>query len=130
MFNFNGDPVQVLLRENWKFYDNCMFVTLWTTIMLLEASLLPGGPPIGENQLMSALDAIKDYHDHNQPNGSSIMAFWLQRYNETTGVWFQDATNIGPMIRDQKIFADVGDWILNSLHIKEPERFKKFTTTV
>ena len=56
-------------------FDNNAFVTLWVTVMQLEAALLPGGPDVGEEQLSLALDAIHSYHDHNRQTDSSILVF-------------------------------------------------------
>ena len=129
MLNYFGGPKEVLLRDNVKFYDNNAFMTLWVTVLQLEAALFPGGPALGEKQLSSALDAIQSYHDRNRQEGSSILVFWPQKYNETTGVWVCDATNIGPIAADEKVFSDVLIWLLNDLDLRNvSEHLRKFTT--
>ena len=129
MLNYFGGPEEVLLRENVKFYDNNAFITLWVTVLQLEAALFPGGPYLGEKQLSLALDAIQSYHDRNKEEGSSILVFWPQKFNETTGLWVCDATNIGAIAADEKVSSDVLTWLLNDLDLKnESERLREFTT--
>ena len=128
MLNFFGGPEEVLLREHVKFYDNNAFITLWVTVLQLEAALFPGGPALEEKQLSLALDAIQSYHDRNKGEGSSILVFWPQTFNETTGLWVCDATNIGTVAADEKVLSDVLLWLLNNLHLKnESEHLRELT---
>lgn len=127
MTNIVGGPEKVLLRNNAKFFDNNAFITLWVTVLQLEAALLPGGPQLGE-ELSLALDAIQSYHDRNQQEGSSILVFWPQKFNETTGVWVCDSTNIGAVAADEKVLSDVLAWLLSDLGLKnDSEYVREFT---
>ena len=93
MFNYFGEPEEVLVRENVRIYDSNAFVTLWVTILQLEAASFPGGPALEEKQLLMALDALQAFHDRNKGEGSSIIVFWPQKFNKTTGVWVSEAIN-------------------------------------
>lgn len=131
MQNNFGGPEQVLIRDIMKFYDNNAFVTLWVVTLQLEAALLPGGPDVGEEQLSLALDAILSYHDRNRENDSSILTFWPQTFNKTSGVWVCDAANIGAIARDEKAFSDVLTWLLNDLGLKnDSEHLKEYTANM
>ena len=128
MLNYFGGPEQELLRNNLKFYDNNAFITLWVTVLRLEAALLPGGPELGEEEVSLTLDAIQSYHDRNREEGSSILVFWPQKFNETSGLWVCDAANIGTIAADEEVFSDVLAWLLHDLGLKnDSERLKEFT---
>ena len=128
MQSLYGGPEQVLLRNNIKFYDNNAFITLWVTIFQLEAALLPGGPDLKEEQLLLTLDPIQSYHDRNQANGSSILTFWPQKFNKTTGLWVCDAANIGAIAADEKMFSDVVAWLLNEVGLKNDSEYLREIT--
>ena len=131
MFNYYGGPEEVLVRENFRIYDSNSFVTLWVTIMQLEAALFPGGPALGEKQLLKALDAINVFHDHNREEGSSILEFWPQKFNETTGIWVTNPTNFGYTVADEKVLSDVLVWLLNDLDLKnQSELLQKYTDSM
>ena len=128
MNNIVGGPEQVLLRENLKIYDNNAFVTLWVTVLQLEAALLPSGPDLGEEQLSLALDAIASYHDRNKPEGSSVLVFWPQKFNKTTETWACSSSNLGTIVTDEKMFSDVLTALLNDLGLTmDSEYLKEFT---
>ena len=118
MFNYFGGPGEVLFRETVKFYDSNVFVTEWVTIMQLEAASFPGGPALAEEQLLLALDAIQGCHDHNREEGSSIVDFWPQTYDERTGMWVSEPTNFGDSLGDAKVLSDVLVWLLADLDLK------------
>ena len=128
MMNSAGGIKKQILRNNGKFYDNNAFVTLWVTVMQLEAALLPGGPDPGEDQLSLALDAIHSYHDRNRQAGSSIFVFWPQKLDESTGVWVCDAANIGAVAVDEKVMSEVLAWLLKDVGLaNDSEALKEFT---
>ena len=128
MLNYFGGPKQELLRNNLKFYDNNAFITLWVAILRLEAALLPGGPELDEEELSLTLDAVQSYHDQNEEEGSSILVFWPQELNKTTGLWVCDAANIGAVAADEKVLTDVLAWLLSDLGLKnDSEHLKEFT---
>ena len=118
MFNYFGGPEEVLLRETVRIYDSNAFVPLWVTILQLEAASFPGGPALGERQLLMALDAIQAFHDHNKGEASSILDFWSQTFNKTTGVWVSEAINFGDILADEKMLSDVLTWLLGDLNLK------------
>ena len=118
MLNFVGNPQQVLLRENIKIYDNNAFITLWITVLQLEAALLPGGPQLNEEQLSVTLEAIATYHDRNRPKGSSIIVYWPQRFSKEYGMWYSYPDNFGPMISDDITFTKVFSAVLDDLGLK------------
>jgi len=127
MINFVGGVEQQILRNHGKFYDNNAFVTLWVTVMQLEAALLPGGPDMKEDQLSLALDAIHSYHDRNRQSDSSILVFWPQKLDESTGVWQCDAANIGAVAVDEKVMSDVLVWLLKDIGLTNgSEALKEF----
>ena len=128
MFNYVGGPEQVLLRENLRIYDSNSFITLWVTIMQLEASLLPGGPTLGEQQVLMALDAIHAFHDRNREDGSSILEFWPQIFNETTGMWVNHPTNFGYLIADEEVLSNVLVWLLKDLGLKNQSEYLRELT--
>ena len=131
MLNFVGDIEQQILRNYGRFYDNNAFVTLWVTVMQLEAALLPGGPDVGEEQLSLALDAIHSYHDRNRQTDSSILVFWPQKLDKSTGVWVCDAANIGAVAVDEKIMSEVMVWLLKDIGlVNDSEALKEFTQTM
>jgi len=125
MINFVGGVEQQILRNYGRFYDNNAFVTLWVTVMQLEAALLPGGPDVEEDQLSLALDAIHSYHDRNRQSDSSILVFWPQKLDKSTGVWVCDAANIGAIAVDEKVMSEVLVWLLKD--INDSEALKEFT---
>ena len=128
MLNYFGGPKQELLRNNLKFYDNNAFITLWVAVLRLEAALLPGGPELDEEELSLTLDAVQSYHDQNEEEGSSILVFWPQELNKTTGLWVCDAANIGAVAADEKVLTDVLAWLLRDLGLKnDSEHLKEFT---
>lgn len=120
----------MLLRDNMKFYDNNAFITLWVTVLQMEAALLPGGLDLGEEQLSLALDAIQSYHDHNKKKGSSILTFWPQKFNKTTGLWVCNSANIDAVAADEKVFSDVVAWLLSDLDLKNDSHHLRIFTQV
>ena len=131
MFNYFGGPEEVLLRENFKIYDSNAFVTSWVTIIQLEAALFPGGPALGEEQLLLALDSLQSYQDRNRQEGSSLLVFWPQTFNETTGVWVSEAINLGNMLGDENMLNDVLISLLKDLNLKnQSENLRELATRV
>ena len=65
MFSYFGVPEEVLLRENVRIYDHDSNHIMGHN-MQLEVASFPGGPALGEKQLMLALDAIQAFHDRNR----------------------------------------------------------------
>ena len=128
MRNVFGGPEQVLLRNNAKVYDINSYVTLFITILQLEAALLPGGPELREEELSLALDAIHSFHDHNKEEGSSIFVFFPQKFNKTCSLWVCYGANLNPVAADEKVFSEVLTWLLSDLGMNnESEHLKEFT---
>jgi len=123
-----GGPEQVLLRNNVKIYDVNIFVTLWITLIQLEAALLPGGPELREEELSLALDAIQSFNDRNKEEGSSILVYFPQKFNKTCSVWVCYGANVDPIAADEKVFSEVLTWLLSGLGLNnESEHLKEFT---
>ena len=64
-----------------------MFATAWITSCLLETFRYGNGPKPSEEQITSAILAIKEYHDKNVDYANSLMTFWPQKYNATSAAW-------------------------------------------
>ena len=56
-------------------YDDSMFATAWITICLLETFRYGNGPKPSEDQIMSAILAIREYHNKNVDFANSLMTF-------------------------------------------------------
>ena len=97
-------------------FDNNAFVTLWVSSILVEASRFPSGPTPSDFQLYNALEALSTYHDKNHLLKESILVFWPQAYNESTGEWHSGPDNLGHLATYEvevlewldKILADLG----------------------
>ncbi|XP_076463625.1 uncharacterized protein LOC143295856 isoform X2 [Babylonia areolata] len=92
--NLAGEPQLALVRDYMSVFDNNMFATTWITICLLETHLYGRGPRPSDSQLTMALEAVGQYHDKNLGYNNSIMNFWPQVYNQTTGMWESTPTNL------------------------------------
>ena len=114
--NLHGDEDHALVRDLAGCFDNNAFVTLWVTEILLEVARQPLGPAPTNNQVLYALQAISSYHDNNRPMSGSILVFWPQTYNKTTGVWSGGPQNLAYLTNDypklaaylQKVLDDLG----------------------
>lgn len=74
-----------------------MFSSGWIVTALLEANLYGKGAPVFEqSRLDLALSAISDFNNKNdQENKKSVIRnFWQQKLNQTSGLWYQEPTNI------------------------------------
>ena len=113
---FFGDYDKTLLRREFKVFDNNAFVTLWVSSMLLEIARFSEGKQPSDKQLLNAIEAISMYHDKNYGHDTSLLVFWPQEYNETTGVWLCRPVNIGKTMDFGKkaeavvkrMFTDIG----------------------
>ena len=86
-FYFHGAEDLFLFREAFRVYDDNMFATAWITSCLLETFRYGNGPKPSEDQITSAILAIREYHDKNVDFANSLMTFWPQKYNETYKAW-------------------------------------------
>ena len=86
-FYFHGSEEMFLLREAFRVYDGNMFATAWITSSLLETFRYGNGPKPSEEQLTSAILAIREFHDKNVDYANSLMTFWPQKYNGTNKAW-------------------------------------------
>lgn len=91
--------------------------------MQLELAALPGGPGVDEEHLSLSLDAVAACHDRNKPVDSSIMSFWPQIFNETTGVWYQDQTNMGAALDIQKATVNSVATLLHDLGLNNASEY-------
>ena len=86
-YYFHGKEDLYLFREAFRVYDDNMFATAWITICLLETFRYGNGPKPSEDQIMSAIFAIREYHNKNVDFANSLMTFWPQQYNDTYKAW-------------------------------------------
>ena len=86
-FYFHGSEDLFLLREAFRVYDGNMFATAWITSSLLETFRYGNGPKPTDDQITSAILAIREFHDKNVDYANSLMTFWPQKYNETYKAW-------------------------------------------
>ena len=93
-FYFHGAEDMFLFREAFKVYDDNMFATSWITICLLETFLYGNGPKPSEEQIISAILSIREYHDKNVDFSNSLMTFWPQKYNATEKAWQSYPVNL------------------------------------
>nr|KAG5710699.1 hypothetical protein BaRGS_035101 [Batillaria attramentaria] len=92
--NFAGRPELAEFRDVLGVFDNNMFATAWITICLLEAYHYAKAPRPTDDQLGLALKAIDEYHDKNTVYENSVMNFWPQKYNQSTGTWQSTPRNM------------------------------------
>lgn len=113
---FFGYYDETLLRREFKVFDNNAFVTLWVSSILLEVARFNKANHPQDKQLLNAIEAISTYHDRNYKSGTSLLVFWPQEYNETSGVWLCRPVNIGKTMDFgnkaeayvKKMFIDLG----------------------
>ena len=86
--NFVGSFTSELLRNNIYVYGNNPFLTMFTTMILLEASQVNNGPVPTDDQLYLALELLGHYHDKNRPSGIGAVVYWPQKYNSTINQWY------------------------------------------
>ncbi|KAL5014185.1 hypothetical protein ScPMuIL_008455 [Solemya velum] len=84
---FHGQPDMHFMREEFKIFDNNMFATAWVTTVLLETYKFAHGPKPSEQQIKMSLEAISEHSNKNYNFSNSIMTFWRQKFNASTGVW-------------------------------------------
>jgi hypothetical protein len=97
--NLFGNPLLQEFRtsELTAIFDNDMFSSGWIITALLEATQYgKGAPQLDHNRLQLALEAIGSYHNHNDQDYDHdiLRTFWPQKYNATTGLWYQQPVNI------------------------------------
>lgn len=97
--NFRGGPEETLLRRAFAVFDDNAFVTMWTSSILMEAGF-SGAPFPTDQHLLDALQAVYTYHDKNRPPDSSLLSFWPQSLNTSTGVWYCEPKNLAALARD------------------------------
>ena len=103
--NFYGFPESQLIRNNFKFLDSNVFVTLWITSILLEVTRFDKTLLPSDDQLLNGLRAISSYHDKNNPK-ECIFVFWPQTYNETVEEWQCGPVNLNGMVNESEKFDD------------------------
>ena len=117
--NFRGKFESAEIRRLFHVPDNNMFVTAWVTSQLLEAVRYRSVPFMSEAQLSMALDFMSENHDHNQPSNTSLMTFWGQSYNSTTGTYVSQPTNLVDFINSTyELPTDAAIKLLEKLGLK------------
>lgn len=95
------------------------------TILLLEASFVPGGPDLNEEQLFLALDALELYHDHNRDLDNSVITFNPQKFNKSSGLWYHSEPNFEAITLDPAAIFDAFGYILDDLGLHNISQFVK-----
>ena len=116
--NFVGSPEAELMRDRVGVFDNNAFVTLWVTVMLLEAARVEWGPHPSDNQLYLALEALQSYHDNNSPPGDGTMVFWPQSYNSSVKQWYCRPANVDLVARSMDKGFDMIHKLLDDLGLE------------
>ncbi|XP_022091387.1 uncharacterized protein LOC110979682 isoform X2 [Acanthaster planci] len=92
--NTYGKPLLADFRRVGVF-DNNAFATAWVTICLLEAGRYGTGAPTPvDEQMKMALELLNSHHDKNRPPGTGAVDFWSQAFNQSSGLWMSQPTNI------------------------------------
>eukprot|EP00386_Alphamonas_edax_P001715 GDKI01005145.1.p1 GENE.GDKI01005145.1~~GDKI01005145.1.p1 ORF type:complete len:730 (-),score=208.05 GDKI01005145.1:132-2321(-) len=115
--NFHGNALKSLPRT-MSCYDNNAFVPAWITIMLLESKIYGKGIKTETDNwdpIVSALDLLKAFTDHNLPQGEGIYAFWPQVLNKSNGVWHPQPDNLSHLFDIPNAFNAIPDSVLDML---------------
>ena len=86
-YYFHGAEDLFIFREAFRVYGDNMFATAWITSCLLETFRYGNGPKPSEDQIKSAILAIREHRDKNVDFANSLVTFWPQKYNETSKAW-------------------------------------------
>lgn len=116
--NLNGGPESEILRDKIAIPDNNAFVTLWVSIILLEAARVKNAPAPTDQQLHLALEALHSYHDNNSPAGDGTMVFWPQSYNSSSKLWYASPVNIARLGHDAEDMFNFVHKVLDDLHLE------------
>ena len=117
--NFVEVPESEILRDKMVVPDSNAFVTLWVSIMLLEAARVKNGPEPTDQQLYLALDALHSYHDNNSPAGDGTMVFWPQSYNSSAKLWYCNPVNLDKIGGGMEGMFNFVHEVLDDLHLEE-----------
>ena len=114
-----GEPEAEILRDRVAIPDQNAFVTLWVSVMLLEAARIKNGPLPTDEQISMALEAINSYHDNNSPAGDSTMVFWPQSYNSSVKQWYCYPPNLEWIGNDVQAMLSFLHEALDDLHLEK-----------
>ena len=117
--NLIGGPDYAILRSAIKFYDDNSFVTLWISSILLEITRFDNSVLPSDKQLIDAIEAISTYHDKNHPINDSILVFWPQTFNQSTGVWYCEPINLNGLVKDFETFSKYVKTILEDIGLSK-----------
>ena len=109
-------PEADIIRNSIQFLDNNAFVTSWISSILLEVARFDPKNHPPDEQLISAIEAVSSYQDKNYPPNDSILVFWTETYNGSTGMWTCGPVNLNGIAKDderlvaymEKILKDIG----------------------
>ena len=113
--NFCDFPEADIIRNSIKFFDNNAFVTSWISSILLEVARFDPKHHPSDEQLISAIEAVSTYQDRNYPPNSSILLFWTETYNGSTGMWTCGPVNLKGIAKDDERWADYVEKILKDI---------------
>lgn len=84
------------LFRSFGIVDDGLYSNLAIMQNLLTAASMVEYPEeiVNDEQLMIAIESMERFKDHNRP-GETAMAFWPQKYNETSNLWYIYSDNIG-----------------------------------
>ncbi|XP_065912009.1 uncharacterized protein [Dysidea avara] len=106
-------------------------MSLWLVIMQLEAASIPGGPDIGDRQLLLALEGLNKFHDNNKRMGSSIVTFWPEFYNGSVEFWTTHCTNVRNIADSEETASNVLTWLMKDVGlVNQSKVLQEFTSSV
>jgi hypothetical protein len=112
-----------------------MFSSGWIVTALLEANLYGKGAPVFESSRLDlTLSALSEFNNKNdEENKKSVVRnFWQQTLNQTSGLWYQEPTNIRNVAVLLKNSFNLVPWKLieDSLDAFNLARFEKIIKSI
>lgn len=112
---FHGSPIFTYLRNAIAIPDSNAFVTMYVSVILLEAARFPQGPTPSDDQLLAAIQALSSYHDKNQQVVNPILTFWPQVYNASSDTWVSNPINMIELVEAGQIVGELFEELLEDL---------------
>ena len=121
--NFAGSFASEILRNNIHIYGTNSFVTMYVTMILLEAFQVNNGPVPTDDQLYLALESLGPYYDKNRPLGSGAVTYWPQAYNSTINRWYCYPSNF---MKTVDIMAKISEVVQGMIHDVDLENLLEY----